>query len=723
MTELAEIIEHLRQTESRVRHLEDVNRRVLDALEFVASLGDFQTSLNADQDASTILAATRSNVHRILTFKTTAFYTDSAEDGNLTLTTCDPVEDRERMQKEIDRQIDEGTFAWALNQNRALVVPARTMNSSVILHGLSTRSRVVGMFAGVLPDTEQIITDVPLNLLSILLFTCSNALENARLYGKVQEHSRTLEQTIQDRTRALRDALEQARVANVAKRQFLANMSHEIRTPLNGIIGLVDLLNKTSLDAEQRKFITIIQGSSSALLTVINDILDFSKIEAGKLTLEKVPLDLRTIVEQSARLFTQPAAEKKLALDVMVDPALPPTIVGDPVRITQVLTNLIGNAIKFTEQGGVAVRLAVQHRSPERVSVRCTVKDTGIGISPEHQASLFQVFSQVDGSATRKYGGTGLGLAISRELVDMMDGQIGVESTPGAGSTFWFSASFGIAASAPHAEPAADSGATMEGLRGVRVLVAEDNEANRLVASIMLEKLGCHADVVAHGGDALEALAKQEYDIILMDCHMPVMDGFEATKTIRRIEGKRHHRPIIAMTANALQGEKERCLAAGMDDFLSKPVILDELAAKLGQWAGRQTDHARQPAKAQHADAVRLDHTRLEHLRDLGTRHDPGMFPRILHSFLEDAPERIITLWHALEVGEAERFFTAAHSLKGITGNLGAMRMMSLSQQLQTVGQSGMLAGSEPVIRELEEEFQKVKEMMQEIYLPCESER
>jgi CheY-like chemotaxis protein/HPt (histidine-containing phosphotransfer) domain-containing protein len=262
----------------------------------------------------------------------------------------------------------------------------------------------------------------------------------------------------------------------------------------------------------------------------------------------------------------------------------------------------------------------------------------------------------------------------------------------------------------------------MEGLRGVRVLVAEDNEANRLVASIMLEKLGCHADVAAHGGDALEALANHEYDIILMDCHMPVMDGFEATKTIRRTEGKMHHRPIIAMTANALQGEKERCLAAGMDDFLSKPVILDELAAKLSQWVGRQTDHARPPAKARHADTVRLDHTRLEHLRDLGIRHDPGMFQRILHSFLEDTPERIITLWHALEVGEAERFFTAAHSLKGITGNLGAMRMMSLSQQLQTVGQSGMLAGSEPVIRELEEEFQKVKEMMQEIYLPCESE-
>ncbi len=454
---------------------------------------------------------------------------------------------------------------------------------------------------------------------------------------------------------------------------------------------------------------------------MINHILDFSKIEAGKLTLEKRPFDLRAAAEQSVNLFSRRAEEKGLALTLTMDPLIPRAVSGDSHRVSQILNNLIGNAVKFTEHGSVTVKVEVVQQNATDAFVRCGVTDTGIGIAPEQQRALFQSFSQVDGSATRKYGGTGLGLAISRQLAEMMDGAVGVDSTVGKGSTFWFTARFPIEGSAvvertPTVQRQEQSS---DVLQGARILVAEDNEANRLVASIMLGKLGCVTTIVGNGSEALQALTSADFDVILMDCHMPVMDGFEATRMIRRTEGNGVRRTIIAMTANALQGEKERCLAVGMDDFLSKPVVLDDLADKLREWVRRpQGAVPVKPAtEAAPVMPIRLDHTRLRHLRDLGVKQDPGMFERILQSFLEDAPERIVSMWHGLETGDAEKFFTAAHSLKGISGNLGAMIMMSICQRLQTIGHSGTLTGSESIIRELEAEFEAVQTELRDTYL------
>ncbi len=698
--------------------------------------------------------------------------------------------------------------------------------------------------------------------------------------GEIHATHRTLNETadrLRESNRQLDQALQQAQAAARAKSSFLAMITHELRTPMNGVIGMASLLLDTPLTEEQRSFTNTIQQCGEAQLSLINDVLECSKIEAGKLELEQLDFHLRTTVEDVLSQFAERAQRKGLEITGLVHAAVPNALRGDPGRLRQVLTNFVGNAIKFTERGEVTLQAFLESDTASGVTIKFEVTDSGIGISEEVQARLFQAFTQADSSTTRKYGGTGLGLAISKQLVELMGGTVGLRSQPGQGTTFWCTATFqkqpvcapaivpsvelsgrrilivddnesnrtilhhlvsgwgmqdgqarnadeaiqmleqAAAAGAPydaavldmlmpgkdglqlaqdirthrqgagvrlivltsliqpgHAERARRAGFTayltkpvrhdqLQGcLRVVfglqqpatpaaaggdagpalaptlvtrhtlaeqrirpRVLVAEDNVVNQKLAVRMLERIGYQPDVVSNGQEAVAAFERGLYSVIVMDCQMPMMDGYEATRRIRELEQRadstrtRAHVPIIALTANAMPGDRERCKAAGMDDYLTKPVKTDDLGKILERWApvgtSEQIAPPTPPREMTKSDASVFDANTM--LANIGG--DIELFDQLIRLFLERQRVMVQEIEVAVKQADGVALEQAAHSLKGTAGNLCAPDVVLLASQLEANGRLGTLAEAPALFAQLERTVQQLVAVLKRQITPA----
>ncbi len=550
-------------------------------------------------------------------------------------------------------------------------------------------------------------------------YVCVPLIENKQIIGAVI--------TFQDITerREIEAAISQARISAIetanTKAAFLANMSHEIRTPLNGIIGTTNLLLDSDLSKEQSHYVEMLKTSADSLFEIVNDILDFSKIEAGMRELEAIDFDLYQTIESTVNFFSILARKKGLQISFKIKANVPTKLHGDSNQLRQILNNLIGNAVKFTEKGDIDIEITSRQENQNQVLLHFAVSDTGIGIDEPAQAKLFQPFTQADVSTTRKFGGTGLGLAICKQIVGLMEGEIGVKSEPKRGSCFWFTATFQVQSPKFKVSPETlsenykDHKQTIEN-QSLKILIAEDNPINCELTQKMLEQIGFSTDIAQNGLEAVKAAAEQNYDLILMDCQMPEMDGFEAAVTIRQQKCGGNSPKIIALTANTATGERERCLDAGMDDYLCKPItkeILSKTIENHFQLKNLKKSLDLKQELVQHRLTKIIDAETLGNFLEIESKGEENFAVEMVEIFFNHTEKRILELADDLQKRDAEAVKKKAHSLIGSSGSIGISSLSNLFEKLES---SAETKDWDQITNHLSSISQKFENIKREVY-------
>jgi signal transduction histidine kinase/CheY-like chemotaxis protein/HPt (histidine-containing phosphotransfer) domain-containing protein len=673
--------------QERVSYLEESNQRFTSILEMLAASNEFQGDLSRAKDAAGIFNSTISQLRRLFTFQTMGFF-ENQSDSSFELIATYPDCVTEILNAIVETHMLDGTFAWALNRNQAVLVPIEN-GETLVLQVVATQSRVRGMFVGTLQGATAALDAPSLNALSLVLYTCAYALESTTLYAMLHDHTQNLEERVKLRTRDLEEARLQAEAASLAKSDFLANMSHEIRTPMNGVMGMTDLMLQGGLTPQKEKmYLRAIKDSADSLMLIVNDILDFSKIEAGKFSLEKVPFSFRDALERCMSGLIVRGEEKGLKIIHQVDSSVPACLIGDSGRLRQVLTNLVGNAIKFCQEGQITIEVGLASLEMDDFTLHVRVTDTGIGITEEACQRIFNKFEQADGSTTRKFGGTGLGLAISKKLVELMGGEIWVESQLGVGSCFHFTAHLLLGNEAMlSADHEAALSISQLHQTPMNILLADDVEINRALVLAVLEPYGHQVTCVEDGRKALEACKYSCFDIVLMDVQMPEMDGLQAARAIRDFEratDRNRSVPIVAMTAFAGSEDRQICIDAGMNDYLTKPIKSGLLVQILSKYSNHTMKHieetvpevttpkvAQQNAQDEQAEAAIFAQNEL--LERLGGRDE--MIPRFVGLFCKGIVPEMEGLAVALAGQDADLIRRHAHAIKGSSANIAALRM------------------------------------------------